>query len=234
MININYVGGLGNRMFMYAAANVLSKKHKLQVNNVFEEYPTQPNLDITHRKYDSDLIVDNNNFMSVYDSDDIKSNLILNDFFQTREIVTRFENEFKNCFRQELDPIDGTIIHYRLGDLLNLYNQEAVTKLSYFKKCIDLLEDKKNIYLTTDSPDHENIKYLIEKYNIKLIDLKRSETIQFASRFKSKILSTGTFSWWIGFLGNQHSNVYCPILNEYYAWLGDIYIFNDWNYISYK
>lgn len=233
MISIKYMGGLGNKMFMYAAANILSKKHKLYINDNFNEYPSHPNLDVINEKFDSDLIVNNYNFMTVYDSENIKSNLILNDFFQIREILIRFEDEFKNCFKTDLDPIDGTIIHYRLGDLLHLYNQEAVTKLSYFEKCINLLEDKKNIYITTDSSNHENIQYLVDKYNIKLIDIKRADTIKFASRFTNKILSTGTFSWWIGFLGNQKSKVYCPIPSEYYNWLGDIYVFDDWNYISY-
>lgn len=234
MITINYGGGLGNRMFMYAAAYVLSKKHKILIKTNLSEYPHEEILDVKNYEFNNEIVVTNKNFMSIYESDEIKSNLLLNDYFQTSEIVTKFQYEFKECFNLNLNPINGTIIHYRLGDLLIFYNSEAVTKLNYFEKCIDCIENKKNMYITTDSPHHENVQYLVDKYNIKLIDIKRADTIKFASRFTNKILSTGTFSWWIGFLGNQKSNVYCPIPDEYYKWLGDIYIFKEWNYVSYK
>jgi len=90
------------------------------------------------------------------------------------------------------------------------------------------------MYIITDSPDYKDILYLTDKYDIKLVDMKRADAIKFGSRFTNKILSMGTFSWWIGFLGKQISNVYCPIPSEYINWMGDIYVLNDWNYISYK
>ena len=234
MIRINYKGGLGNKMFMYAAAYVLSKKHKLIVATKLDEFPCKINNDVVARSFNTETIVNNNNFISIYNNNHIDSNLVLSDFFQTKEIISLFQNEFRECFELNLTSIDGAIIHYRLGDLLSFKDKNIVPKLSYFEKCIGLIEDKKKLYITTDSPNHKNIKYLINKYDIKLIDLKRSETIKFASQFTTKILSTGTFSWWIGFLGNQNSKIYCPISNEYDVWLGDIYIFNNWNYISYK
>ena len=78
-----------------------------------------------------------------------------------------------------LNPIQGTIIHYRLGDLLEIYDQQAVIKLNYFEKCINLINNKKNMYIITDSTDYKDILYLTDKYDIKLVDMKRADAIKF-------------------------------------------------------
>lgn len=234
MISIKYSGGLGNKMFMYGAAHILSKKHKMLITSELPGYPCNPNVDIIQQKFSSSILVKNKNFIEISEKENVESNLILESYFQTSEIVNKYKTDLKSCFELDQSPIEGTIIHYRLGDLLNLYNQEAVTKLGYFEKCIGYLNNKENIYITTDSPKHEHITYLVNKYNMKLIDIKRADTIKFASRFTNKILSMGTFSWWIGFLGTQNSNVFCPISNEYVDWMGDIYVLEQWNYVSFK
>ena len=234
MITVKYSGGLGNKMFRYGAAHILSKKHKMLISSELPEYPCNPNLDIIPRQFSSEILVTNKNFMEISEKENVESNLILDAYFQTSEIVNKYKADLKSCFELDQEPINGTIIHYRMGDLLHLYKQEAVTKLSYFEKCIGYLNDKNNIYITTDSPNDETIKYLVNKYNMTLIDIKRADTIKFASRFTNKILSMGTFSWWIGLLGKQDSNVYCPIPTEYVDWMGDIYVLNNWNYVSYK
>jgi hypothetical protein len=234
MISIKYSGGLGNKMFMYGAAHILSKKHKMLITSELPGYPCNQNMDIIQRQFSSDILVKNKNFMEISEQETIESNLTLEAYFQTSEIVNKYKNNLKSCFELDQEPIDGTIIHYRLGDLLNLYNQEAVTKLNYFEKCIGYLNNKDNIYITTDSPKHEHITYLVDKYNMQLIDIKRADTIKFASRFTNKILSMGTFSWWIGLLGKQESTVYCPIPTEYVDWMGDIYVLDNWNYVSFK
>ena len=234
MITITSGGGLGNNMFMYGAAYILSKKHKMCIGTKLTEYPINSNLDIIPRQFTSDILVNNDNFMEISKKENIEHNLVLHGYFQTSQIINEYKNDLKSCFEMNLNPIQGTIIHYRLGDLLELYDQQAVVKLNYFEKCINLINNKKNMYIITDSPDYKDILYLTNKYNIKLVDMKRADSIKFGSRFTNKILSMGTFSWWIGFLGNQKSNVYCPIPSEYINWMGDIYVLNDWNYISYK
>ena len=234
MITIKYSGGLGNKMFVYGAAHILSKKHKMEISSELPGYHCNLNLNIIPRQFLSEIVVKNKNFIEIAEMETIESNLILDAYFQTSEIVNKYKSDLKSCFELDQEPIEGTIIHYRMGDLLHLYDRTAVTKLSYFEKCIDYLNNKNNIYITTDSPKNEIIRYLIDKYNMNLVDIKRADTIKFASRFTNKILSMGTFSWWIGLLGNQNSNVFCPIPTEYVDWMGDIYVLNNWNYVSYK
>lgn len=60
---------------------------------------------------------------------------------------------------------------------------------------------------------------LIKKYNLELFDnTSAQETIIEASKYRTKILSTGTFTWLIGFLGSQ--NVYYPEPTRYKKWFG--------------
>ena len=235
MITVKYSGGLGNYMFMYAAAHLLSIKHKMPIYSDpkgFPKYPLTRNVDVIEKKFDDDLLlVKNEDFLDCLNKSEINQNLILDGYFQKTSIINCYEDKIRKCFHTYQEPIDGTIIHYRLGDLLHLYNGEAVTKLKYFENCLDKIEDKNNIYITTDSSDHDNIKYLQDKYNARLVNMKSVPTMMFASRFKNKILSLGTFSWWIAYLGYQ-GNIYCPIKNEYIDWVGDIYTFNDWKYIT--
>ena len=115
-----------------------------------------------------------------------------------------------------------------------LYKDKAAASLAYYEKAISHLDNKKNIYITTDSPEHKNIKYLIKKYDMRLVNTSPEKTIKYGLQFKNKILSLGTFSWWMAFLGNENANIFCPVQNEYFNWVGDIYVFDNWKYISCK
>ncbi|MFZ9376582.1 MAG: alpha-1,2-fucosyltransferase [Candidatus Fonsibacter ubiquis] len=234
MIQIKYEGRLGNKMFQYAAAYILSKKHNQKIESELPGYPCKENKDAKEKIYTTSIQIKNDNYQKTFNQTSIDSNLILNDYFQTSEFVNLHKKELKQCFDSNEDPIDGTIIHYRIGDLIRHHDGKALTKIEYFEKCLQYIKNKDNIYITTDSPEHENIKYLVKNYNMEIINKSPADTIKFSSRFKNKILSLGTFSWWIGFLGNKESNVFCPIQKEYVDWLGDIYVFENWKYISYK
>lgn len=219
---------------MYGMGYILSKRHGFRVYTPLNDIWCEENLDVTDEYFDDNVVVNSYNYMDVYDSDRIRYNVILDDYFQTGEIVKRFGSELKSCFELNEDTIDGTIVHYRLGDLLRLYDGEAIAKLSYFEKSIESIGDTKKIYITSDSPDHENVRYLIDRYDMTLVNMSCGDTIRFASRFTHKVLSLGTFSWWIGLLGKFDSEVYCPEPSEYCNWLGNIYVLDGWKYMSYK
>ena len=63
-------------------------------------------------------------------------------------------------------------------------------------------------YIATDSPNHENIKYLTEKYNLTLVTYNEHDTILFGSTCKDVILSLGTFSWMLGLFSFYCENIY--------------------------
>lgn len=51
MITIKYSGGLGNKMFAYGAAHILSKKHKMEISSELPGYHCNLNLNIIPRQF---------------------------------------------------------------------------------------------------------------------------------------------------------------------------------------
>jgi hypothetical protein len=101
--------------------------------------------------------------------------------------------------------------------------------LEYFDNAVSRV-DFSDGYISSDSINHEICRYLIDKYNLKIFKDDEVGTIQFASTCKHIVLSGGTFSWMIGLL-SFFSKVTFPI--QKIVWHGDIFVFDEWNGISY-
>lgn len=84
------------------------------------------------------------------------------------------------------------------------------------------------IFITSDTITHYIIKKIIEKYpQINLINYNEIETIQFGSTCKNIILSQGTFSAIIGYLG-FYSNIYYPKIEKDKQWHGNLFGIKNW------
>lgn len=226
MIHINYQGRFGNNLFQYFTAILLSSKFNQSVSNPFSNKIFQFNNQYGDCKYSGDLVVNDENIFEVLKLDKIDSNIILDGFFQNR-IILEFLNLNKNLFKYDYHDYSGTFVHVRLGDISN---DDACCKIEYYQKALDGLRGG---YISSDSPNHDIVKKLSSEFDLKIFENSPEETIIFGSQFKNKILSLGTFSWWIGFLGNQN-NVICPVQKEYREWHGDIFPFLNWKEISIK
>jgi hypothetical protein len=226
MININYYGGLGNNLFQYFAALILSKKFNQSIsnpllNNIFK-------FDFNTKSYNNEnhLIINDHNILSLLKETNINENIILDGFFQNR-VILEFLKFNKHLFTNEGKTKNGSFIHVRLGDISN---DERCCKIEYYQKALQGLSGG---YISSDSPSHDIIKKLSDEFNLQIFENSPEETIIFGSQFENKILSLGTFSWWIGFLGNQN-NVICPVQKEYPEWHGDIFPFLNWKEVSIK
>jgi len=142
-------------------------------------------------------------------------------------VVKEIDKIKKEIFNLHYEPINGIFLHYRIGDIEDTPN---MLPLSYYEDAINLLGKENIIYISSDSPHHENIKKLTKKYNCELINLSPIDTIKFGKNFKKIILSEGTFSWWIGFLSNR-SKVICNERNH--KWHGNISL-KKWNKLNYE
>ena len=124
--------------------------------------------------------------------------------------------------------VEGSFVHVRLGDISN--DATRCCEIQYYEKALEGLNGG---YISSDSPNHEIVKRLSNKFNLEVFQNSAENTLIFGSQFENKILSLGTFSWWIGFLGNQN-NVICPSQKEYMEWHGDIFPFLNWKEVSIK
>lgn len=232
MITISRNGRLGNAMFRNCAASILSRKFNIKV----EEYVMFVQLQALRPKfytegakaYDNEIDVRYKNFFETLQQNSIDYGLNLLCPCQSKEFVLTYKEEILDQFDLQYNKQhkDDLFVHVRLGDCIKL---DRVPSLDYYTKAIEQTQFDKG-YISSDTPSHEIIKYLISRFNLTLYENKPAETINFAKDFGNIVLSNGTFSWWIGFL-SQSKSIFYPKGGP--KWCGDIFVFDEWNSIEF-
>jgi hypothetical protein len=227
---------LGNLFFLNMGLHFFSIKFDLKSNykydNIFKK------LGIYFFKgnnmYDRNLLLTDYNFIEILKSDISPQNIIINNdvWFHTRrfcKIIKRYfieKNLFKkvlekNLFKSRYDNNNDLFIHVRLGDVTS----KTEHLFNYYNNTINSIKFNQG-YITSDNINHDLCQRLIKKFNLITINSSEVETIMFGSTCKHIILSGGTFSWLIGFLGFKSENIFYPELNE--RWYGDVFCFSEW------
>ena len=151
------------------------------------------------------------------------------EFFQEPIAAKYIRANLDKIFHKELleNKEEGIFIHYRLGDI---GNSDAAVRVEHFEKAIVSVPNYENLpkYISSDSPHDDRVSRICNNYGFVLHESSPQETIKFGSRFTNKLLSYGTFSWFIGVLGSQN-NIILPNSNDYSRWHGDIFVFDDWH-----
>jgi hypothetical protein len=232
MITINNHGRLGNAMFRNCAASIISKKFDLKV----ETYLNYKELQILRPKfhtegvkiYEDQIEVRYRNFLKILQQDNINYGLNLICPCQDKDFVLDYKQEILDQFDLQYNKHhkDDLFIHVRLGDCIKL---NRVPNLDYYVQAIERTNFKKG-YISSDTPSHEIINYLMSRFNLTLYENKRAETINFAKDFGNLVLSKGTFSWWVAFL-SKAENIFYPVGGP--RWHGDIFVFNEWTAIEF-
>ena len=213
MIEIKYnPGRLGNQMFTHFYACTMSIEEKCQIENppdscicVYDNQPQKYN----HLNFSTSPI----------------------EYYQTPEVIEKFTRYKKHLFF-DVPEKDGLFVHFRLGarpreEHKFLVAGGRVPGIEYYRKQLKTV-DTSNGYIASDWSDHNWVKELSNEFGLKIYRDEPEQTIIFGSSFKNKVLSLGTFSWWIGFLGSQN-NVICPDANNYPRWHGPIFdCMDDW------
>lgn len=201
MVSIKYEGRFGNNLFQFATAKVIADKLELNISNPLDT-----------------KILPHENVFPPDTGDDIH----FNGFFQTQKII----NQFSELNFLKIENREETFVHARLGDLLEPHAKDGNRFVSqeYYEQS---LQNSIGGYISSDSPDHHIVQNLIKKYELKLFNESPENTIIFAAGCSKKILSLGTFSWWIGYLGNQ-KEVICPDFSQYPVWHGSIFPQQGW------
>lgn len=229
MIKINYGGRLGNNLFQFFCAKILSDKFNLFILNPLKSNII-PHINKDCKNFNKELIVTEENFFEVLNKEYVDCNLSLQDWFQNEKVVDLFsENKNKlNIFKNYDEKNNDVFVHIRLGDLFQPHSGVGCRFLSYdyYDSILQNLKFNKG-YVSSDSPENDVVKSLIEKHNLELYHDTPENTIIFASHFNNKVLSLGTFSWWIGFLGSQ-KNVICPDQDKNTKWHGKIFTVDNW------
>lgn len=211
-------GRLCNQVIRNLSLSLLAKKYDL-----YAEYSNYDNINnklgiklfVGSKKYCTTITINNKNYMN-YFNNNIKNNANFNfmeDYFQTEEITTILYNHLrsnmqnivdKNPFKERYNNNNDVFLHIRLTDA-----KKWNCGIDYYKHCINLLKYD-NIYIGSDDFNDDLIKKIKILYPDAILFKENPiKTIQFGSTCKNIILSHGSFSAIIGYLG-FYSNVYFP------------------------
>lgn len=217
-------GRFGNQFIRNVAASIFAEKFNLKIkygNNDIGKL----GIPLFHGeiKYDNSLILSSNNYFEFYKMKNIDFNVKINDYLQSHQITTLI-NEYlnssiimnrvieKNKFKHRYQNNNDCFIHIRLGDV-----ERFNPGFEYYDNILSKLQIHE-LYIATDSPNHQIITELKTKYiDLQIYSENIYETILFGSTCKNVILSYGTFSSTIGYL-SYYSTVYHVPYCEKYAW----------------
>lgn len=259
MVTLDYGWGnrLGNTMLMYAAAYIFAQKHNLFFNVPssmphFPLSPEKPNLTttgfneagfplhtkplLTTRKFETPCYpVHDLNFIELLNSTYIPdAHWHFQHYFQLKDFVLPYKQQIREIFNLEFTtrPANEIFVIFRLGDVSKRRQRLPV---QYYIDAIEKLYQQGCYggYITSDSPEHAEVKYLAEKYNLKLYTSNVPiETINFGKDFNNLVLSEGTYCWWVGVLSNA-TYVYFNDRKASFTWHGDIFVYPEWKSLCY-
>ena len=232
-------GRFGNQLIRNIAVHFIARKHHLKVKYSSHDRIEQLGIDLFSgdKSYPDTDTLNETNYLDVLNADTFSHNVEPNNaYFQTKESTRMIDDFFRekqtqesiiqsNPFRDRYDTNNDCFMHIRLGDVTHLTPgvHYYLTALSQF--------DFDHLFIASDSPNHRMVNEIREKYpKSTIVTLNEVMTIQFGSTCRHLILSNGSFSAVIGYLGFW-SSVYHP---EYYpenAWHGDLFSIDGWHAI---
>ena len=188
-------------------------------------------------KYEETIVLNDNNYFEIFNSGNLTFNLNSDKaYFQTKDISDFVYNLFKtkykkkimntNMFKSRYDNNNDIFIHIRLGDV-----RSKNPGIQYYLNALKHIKDYDNIIISSDSPNHIFVRELLKNNRAKLLIDDEIKTIQFGSTCKYLILSGGTFSCIIGYMG-YYSTIFYPnsdiVRQKEMVWHGDIFDKPNW------
>jgi hypothetical protein len=233
-------GRLGNQIIRNLAVSVLAEKKDLKVDYYNKDLINKLGIELFSggNSYNSIQDLTDDNYFTIYNSDELNYNLNPNNnYFQTKEI-TQFLYTYlhkdkiksniiaQNPFNDRYNKNNDLYIHVRLTDVAR-WNPGITYYMNAVKNVIF-----DNLYISTDDVNDSIIIDLLQLYpSAQLLNYDEITTFQFASTCKHIILSHGSFSAVIGYL-SFFSNIYYPEYELDKIWYGDMFSIDNWTKLS--
>ena len=228
-------GRLANRFFQNMAVHFVAKKYDILATYLseapFRELGIELYKDGKVQTYEKHIPMDESTFMDLIQFEKKECTVVyVFDYYQTKEFSLFLKQNMDwerilqhNLFKKRYNSNNDVFVHVRLGDIVK-WNPG----FQYYDSVISSLTFRSG-FITSDTPSHPIVQSLIQKYNLLLFNKNEVDTLMFGSTCKHIILSNGTFSWLLGFLG-RYSTVYFP--KTKHVWHGDIFVFPEWKEIE--
>lgn len=229
------VGRLGNQIIRAIAVSMIAEKMGIRVQYSSHYAIQQLGIPLYSDKktYRNTVDLTDENYSTLYETPPMANLNPTEQYFQTQTISKRIKAYIdlhrhsiinRNPFQNRYNHNNDVFIHIRLGDVAQ-YNPG----LAYYKKAIEECAPTGTIYLSTDEPSHPIVQELQKYPNTTLLSYDEIQTIQFGSTCRFIILSHGSFSAVIGYMGFLSTVYYPP---HTHRWYGDMFSIDGWKEIS--
>jgi hypothetical protein len=241
MTFVGEVGRLCNQIIRSIAVSLIAEKHDLKV--IYYNANRMENLGIPlysgSKLYATTLTLNDKTYEDVDAMVKLEDNLDVNSsdsYLQTHAIARRVYSYLhknkhaiisKNPFKELYNNNNDVFVHIRLTDA-----EKHNPGIDYYLKVLSML-DFDTIHISSDNVNHDIIYRILMAYpdSATIATYEPEETLQFASTCKHVILSHGTFSAMIGYIG-YYSNIYFPAYDrDANNWYGDVFYMDGWNAI---
>jgi len=241
MTFVGEVGRLCNQIIRSIAVSLIAEKHDLKV--IYYNANRMDQLGIPlysgSKLYLTTLILNDRTYEDIDAMVKLEDNLDVNScdsYLQTHAIARRVYSYLqihkdaiisKNPFKELYNNNNDVFVHIRLTDA-----EKHNPGIDYYLKVLSMLEFD-TIHISSDNVNHDIIYRILMEYpdSVTIATYEPEETLQFASTCKHVILSHGTFSAMIGYIG-YYSNVYFPAYDrDCNNWCGDVFYMDGWNAI---
>jgi hypothetical protein len=234
MITTRFIGRLGNSMFQLAACIAYAKKYgyawaapadarESSIHQVFPNLPktnTHPGRMFPKRGgYDPE-------FFDYFNIPNVGNDLLLAGYFQSLKFFENAQEEVKEVFNLDIDPIDAVSIHVRRGDYVTYAGSFPPVTVEYIHEAIvalgrEIAERELPIanQLIVFSDDIEWCKRMFGHDNITYSEGRTErEDLSLMASCKHHIIANSSFSWWGAYLGhNPDKIIVCPHRESWYG-----------------
>lgn len=209
-VKINYYGRLGNHVLMYLMSQYFAEKYDLIFDNQINDETFKKYFDVNiysgKNKHNSEFEINDENVLNTIENDTLlNSNLLMNGFFQSPEILgneTIVKKYKKYISPKNINYDCDLYVHIRLGDITNRHS----LPLDYYVNTISKISFSNGV-VASDSPFHPIVQTISNMFKLKLIEQCPASTIHFGSRCKNLVLSAGTFSFLSAFY-SENANIF--------------------------
>ena len=227
-------GRLSKQIIRNLAVSLIAKKHNLSIDYSSYDLITELGIELFSGTniYNNTEELNNNNYFSVLNSNNLNVNVNPNNsYFYTKKMTNFLYNYLhtnevkskiiqKNPFNERYNNNNDLFIHIRVNDSNN-----CIPGITYYLNTLKTIGFD-NGYVSTDNKDDDTIKQIFEAYpSLKLLSYDEIKTIQFASTCKHILLSHGSFSAIIGYLSFFSTIYYSGYIKKLFS---DMFSIPNW------
>jgi hypothetical protein len=213
MIEVRYLGRMGNNMFQYCLGRILAEElgFALQADPISGFPNTEEKIEGLSIQDPVQILMGQKIERDEIRADRSHRRIVLNGFFQQYEYYRPWRHKIRQwlAFHPAVRMPDlrpGIVVHVRRADYVR---RGWALPYSYYDEALESLLPGGDVWIVTDDR-HDPFLRRFSNWKPKFFDGTALETMLFMSRSQQLVISQSSFSWWASFLGDVERTI-CPL-----------------------